>query len=200
MSENAESSQYEERAGLQIIGFADEQALQSWLEEHHKRDHGIWLKVGKKGNPNDSVTYDDAVMAALSYGWIDGQINRYNEHWYLLRFTPRRKRSVWSLSNCQRVDILIAQGRMRPAGLAAVEAAKADGRWDRAYRGQATAEVPADFAAAVAANEAAAEFFGSLTRSERYPFLYRLIQLPEGLKREKKIDDFVALLERGKTS
>jgi uncharacterized protein YdeI (YjbR/CyaY-like superfamily) len=145
------------------------------------------------------VTYGEAVEVALCYGWIDGQGRPGDEHAYLQRFTPRRPRSKWSKINRARAEALIASGRMQPAGLRAVEAAKADGRWEAAYDSPRTATVPADLEAALAANDAAREFFTTLSSQNRYAILYRIQDAKTAETRARRIAQFVSMLADHKT-
>lgn len=187
----------EERAGLPIKPFKNLAAFERWLERNHTSATGLWLKIGKKGNPEKSINYEEAVEVALCFGWIDGLINRYDELWYLQRFTPRRPRSVWSQTNCERVDRLTADGRMRPAGLAQVEAAKSDGRWERAYPGSASAAVPEDLQSALDGAPAAAEAFADLSRQDRYSILFRIHEAKRPETRARRISSFVHQLAAG---
>lgn len=148
--------------------FTSADEFDAWLEQHHGASGGLWLQVGKKGNPEPSVTRAEFVPLLLRWGWIDGQVRSLDEHWYLQRITPRRPRSVWSKVNVAYVEQLLADGRMQPPGLAQVEAAKADGRWDAAYAGSATMEPPPELQAALDADPAAARAFEALTKSARY--------------------------------
>src|SRR6185295_10156054 len=135
---------------LPTLSFRDSAAFEAWLAEHHASSPGLWLAIAKKGAPEPTVSYAEALDVALCYGWIDGQKGRLDEAYFKQRFTPRKGRSRWSKINCGKATELIARGRMQPAGLREVERAKADGRWDAAYAGQRTAEVPDDLAAALA--------------------------------------------------
>ena len=174
-------------------------AWAAWLEEHHATP-GVWLVLAKKsGNPPTSLTYDEALEEALCYGWIDGQVGRRDEGSYRQRFTPRRPRSAWSKRNVGIAERLIAEGRMRPSGQAAIEQARADGRWEAAYAGPATSEVPDDLAAALAAEPKAAETFASLTSQNRYAILYRLATAKRAETRARRLEAFVAMLARGET-
>ena len=130
---------------LPIIEARDQDAWRAWLEANHAAHDAVWLKLAKKSSPEPSVTQPEAIEEALCFGWIDGQVRSYDEHHYLQRFTPRRVRSKWSRLNREKAERLIAAGRMQPAGLAQVEAAKADGRWEAAYPAQSQAQVPEDF-------------------------------------------------------
>lgn len=182
-----------------VLFFATQADLESWMDEHGEESDGIWLKFAKKDSGIESVVYAQAVAVALSYGWIDGQAKRLDDHHYLQRFTPRRSRSKWSKINREKAARLIAEGRMRPAGLREVERAKQDGRWDEAYDSPTTATVPDDFQAALDAEPAAAEFFSSLGSTKRYSFLYRIADAKRPETRAKRIAEFVELLARGET-
>jgi uncharacterized protein YdeI (YjbR/CyaY-like superfamily) len=186
-----------EIAGLAVVAFASRGEWASWLAAEHDRSIGVWLKLGKKGSGVASVGYDEALEVALCWGWIDGQLGRWDERWFLRRFTPRKARSRWSARNRVAAEELIARGEMRPAGLEQVERAKADGRWEAAYPGQRDAVTPADFAAALERNPAAAEFFASLDGANRYAFLYRLHHVTETAARTERIAVYVELLGRG---
>jgi len=194
-----EEAEPEERGGLPILPFASEEALHQWLERQPRDHRGIWLKLAKKGSGVASVTQREAVDAGLCHGWIDGLINRYDGSFYLLRFTPRRPKSKWSLINRERAEELIAAGRMRAGGLKEIEAAKADGRWDAAYAPASRIEVPADLQAALDANPAAAAFFATLGGANRYAILYRIAEAKRPETRTRNIAKFVGMLERGET-
>jgi len=181
---------------LPILLFATPLNLEAWLEENHDGD-GFWLKIAKKGAPEPSVTYGEALELALCFGWIDSQKRGLDETHFLQRFTPRRPRGRWSRINRDKAEALIAAGAMRPGGLAEVEAAKADGRWEAAYEGASTAKVPADLQAELDANPAAREFFATLDGSNRYAILYRLDEAKKPETRERRLRKFVAMLERG---
>ncbi|WP_457037475.1 YdeI/OmpD-associated family protein [Geodermatophilus sp. SYSU D01176] len=153
---------------LPVLTFADRAALEEWLETEHATAPGLYVRLAKKGSGVPSVTYAELVESGLCFSWIDGRSQRLDDTSYLQRITPRRPRSVWSQKNVAAVEALTAAGRMRPAGLAAVEAARADGRWERAYAGPATATVPEDLAAALAAEPAAQRAFDDLDGRNRY--------------------------------
>ena len=182
-----------------VLFFATQGELEAWIDEHGEQSDGIWLKFAKKDSGIESVVYAEAVEIALSHGWIDGQAKRLDEHHYLQRFTPRRARSKWSKINREKAERLIAEGRMRPAGLREVERAKKDGRWNEAYDSPSTATVPDDFQAALDAEPAAAEFFASLGSIKRYSFLYRIADAKRPETRAKRIAEYVELLARGET-
>ncbi len=189
----------EERAGLPIVAFANSDELERWLEAQPADAKGLWIKFAKKGSGIASVTKAEAIDAALCFGWIDGQLDTYDERHWLIRFTPRKRASKWSLANRTRAAELIEMGRMRAGGLAQVEAAKADGRWNAAYASAARAEVPDDLRAALDANSKARAFFATLTGANRYAILYRIGAVKRPETRARKIAEFVAMLERGET-
>jgi len=187
------------RAGLPILAFGDAAAFEVWLKDTPPNAPGLWLKLAKKGAPEPTLSKSEAIDAALCYGWIDGQLDKYDDHYWLIRFTPRKARSKWSEVNRTRAIQLITEGRMQPAGMAQIEAAKADGRWDGAYAPASTAEVPPDLAIALAASPAAEAFFATLKSANRYAILYRIGSVKKANTRARKIADFVAMLERGET-
>jgi uncharacterized protein YdeI (YjbR/CyaY-like superfamily) len=158
-----------------VIAFRDAAEFEAWLAEHGDRRQGIWLKIAKKGSGVASLTDDEAVDVGLCFGWISGRRKAYDEVYYLQKYVPRRPRSRWSLVNVRKVEALIAAGRMRPSGLAEVEAAKADGRWDAAYESQRHATVPPDLAAALAASPRAARAFESLGKTNRYAVILDVV-------------------------
>jgi uncharacterized protein YdeI (YjbR/CyaY-like superfamily) len=182
---------------LPIVPFASPAEFEAWLEEGHADSAGLWLKIAKKGSGVESVSYAEALEVALCFGWIDSQKRAFDEKHFLQRFTPRRPRGKWSRINRDAAEELIAAGRMRPAGLAEVEAAKADGRWEAAYAGQRTAEVPADLRRELDANPAAREFFAGLDSANRYAILYRLGDAKKPETRERRLRKFIAMLARG---
>jgi uncharacterized protein YdeI (YjbR/CyaY-like superfamily) len=187
------------KAEQPVLSFATPGELEAWLSEHAEDSDGIWLKFAKKGSGIRSVVYPEALETALCHGWIDGQVKRLDEDHYLQRFTPRRARSKWSKRNRKMAERLIAEGRMRPAGLAEVERAQRDGRWEEAYDSPSTATVPADFQVALDAEPAAAEFFSGLGSTKRYPFLYRIQDAKRPETRAKRIAEYVELLRAGRT-
>jgi uncharacterized protein YdeI (YjbR/CyaY-like superfamily) len=179
---------------------ADHAAWRAWLVEHHNSPAGVWLSLAKKGTTEPtSLRYNDALEEALCFGWIDGVIQRVDESTYRQRFTPRRARSKWSQRNVTKVEQLTAEGRMHPSGIAEVERAKGDGRWQAAYAGQADLEVPDDLAAALAAEPRARGMFDILTRQNRYAVLYRIADAKRAETRARRIKQFVAMLVRGET-
>jgi uncharacterized protein YdeI (YjbR/CyaY-like superfamily) len=178
----------------------DATAWRDWLTDNHGDPAGVWLRLARKGTTAPtSLVYDEALRVALCFGWIDGQVKKYDEATYQQRFTPRRARSPWSARNVGIVAELEAAGLMTPAGLAEVERAKADGRWAAAYAGPATAEVPPDLAAAIDADPAARVMFDILTKQNRYAIIWRVTQTKRPETRQRRIEQFVAMLARGET-
>ena len=182
-----------------ILSFASPAAFRKWLNAHHASEPGVWLQIAKAGAPRKSVTYAEALDLALCYGWIDGQKKSHDASSFLQKFTPRQKRSAWSKRNREHVARLIASGDMHAAGLAAVEAAKADGRWDRAYDSPSTVTVPDDLQAALDRNPKAKAFFATLKSANRYAILYRVQTAVKPETRARRIADCVAMLQRGET-
>jgi uncharacterized protein YdeI (YjbR/CyaY-like superfamily) len=180
---------------------ADERAWLAWLQAHGaEQEPGVWLVLAKKGTTEPtSLSYAQALDHALCHGWIDGQIKRRDEQTFRQRFTPRRARSAWSKRNVAIVERLLAEDRMHDTGLAAVAAAQADGRWEAAYAGPATIEVPADLAAALAVEPAAKAMFEILTSQNRYAVLLRIDSAKRAETRARRIEQFVAMLARGET-
>ena len=178
----------------------DAVAWRKWLGSHHENSRGVWLVVSKKGTITPTrLTYDQALEEALSHGWIDGQAQRRDDRSYRLRFTPRRSRSAWSKRNTVIADRLISEGRMHPAGVAEIERAKSDGRWQAAYHGQATIEVPDDLTAALNTQPAAKAMFQIPSAPNRYAVLYRIQDAKRPETRARRIEQFVAMLARGET-
>ena len=186
----------DEKQGLPVIPFASPQHWEAWLDEYHLTAKGLWIKFAKKGAGLDSVTYAEAVDGALCYGWIDGQTASLDDRFYLQRFTPRGPRSKWSKINRAKALALIDAGRMKPAGLAAVEQAQRDGRWEQAYDSPSTASVPDDLQRELDQNEAAAAFFATLDSRNRYAILYRIQDAKKPETRARRIEQFVAMLSR----
>ena len=178
-----------------VIVFCDAAEFEAWLDAHVDLRTGVWLKIAKKASGCPSLTDDEAVDVGLCYGWISGQRKSYDEVYYLQKYVPRRPRSRWSQVNVARVKELIAAGRMRPAGLAEVEAAKADGRWAAAYESQRNATVPADLAAALAASPQAAQAFDALSKTQQYAVILKLITTRTARARTAWLDRTMAALE-----
>jgi uncharacterized protein YdeI (YjbR/CyaY-like superfamily) len=182
---------------LPTVGFATPEEFEAWLEENHTGSEGIWLKIAKKGSGVPSVTYAEALRTCLCFGWIDSQKKGLDERFFLQRFTPRRPRGRWSRINREAAEELIEAGSMRPAGLAEVDQAKTDGRWEDAYEGQRTAKVPPDLQRELDSNRAARDFFAGLDSANRYAIVYRLEEAKKPETRERRLRKFVAMLERG---
>lgn len=170
----------------------------AWLEANHDTSPGVWLLIAKKGSGVETVSYSDAVDEALCFGWIDGQKAKHDDTYFRQRFTRRAKRSPWSKINTERATRLIDEGRMHPAGRREVDAAKADGRWNAAYPGQATATVPDDLQAALDASPTAAAAFTDLDAASRYSILYRIGAAKKPETRVRKIAEYVAALEQAR--
>lgn len=183
---------------LPVLAFPDQAALEEWLDAEHATASGLYVRLARKGSGVPSVTYAELVESVLCFGWIDGKSMRGDETSYLQRITPRRPRSIWSQKNVAAVEALTAAGRMRPAGLAAVAAAQADGRWERAYAGPATATVPDDLAAALAAEPAAQQAFEGLDGRNRYAVLHRVATAATPQTRARRIAALVTMLAEGR--
>ncbi len=169
---------------------------EKWLADHGETSPGLWLRLAKKAADLKSITFAEALDAALCYGWIDGQRRSWDEESFVQRFTPRRKKSIWSKINRAKVTELIESGRMRPAGLAAIEAAKADGRWDAAYDSHRTAQVPDDLQAELDSNPEAKTFFATISSQNRYAILFRIQTAKKPETRMKRIKQYVDMLAR----
>lgn len=180
-----------------IMAFESADAFEQWLGANHGEHPGIWLRIYKKGTNLPTVTYAEAVDIALCFGWIDGQKDKYDAESWLQKFTKRGHKSVWSKVNTGHVERLTNEGRMRPAGQAAIDAAKADGRWDKAYHSASTMEMPEDFLKALAKNKKAQAFFDTLNKTNTYAIYYRINSVKRAETRERKIREFVEMLERG---
>jgi uncharacterized protein YdeI (YjbR/CyaY-like superfamily) len=187
------------KSDLPILQFDDQPSWREWLVRNDTDSDGVWLKLAKKGSGVTTVTYGEALEEALCHGWIDGQVSRHDESFYLQRFTPRRPRSKWSANNRDKVERLTAEGRMRPAGLKAVEAAKADGRWDAAYPAQSEATVPDDLQQALDQNPEARALLNTLSSQNRYAFLFRLHHVKRPETRAKRIAEYIAMLAEHRT-
>jgi uncharacterized protein YdeI (YjbR/CyaY-like superfamily) len=181
--------------GLPQIAFPSAAAWERWLEDHHAESAGVWVKIAKKSTGIDSVHYPEVLETALCFGWIDGRRRALDERWFLQRFSPRRARSNWSRINREKAERLIAEGRMRPAGLAETERAQADGRWAAAYDGQRTIVVPDDLQRELDARPQAKAFFAGLSSQNRYAILYRLQDAKRPETRARRLAKFVAMLE-----
>ena len=184
-------------AELPTLSFAAPRAFSDWLADHHASSRGIWLRLAKKASGTVSITYAEAIDVALAWGWIDGQKQRGDEASWLQKYTPRGAKSVWSKINREKALALIEAGTMQPAGLAEVERAKGDGRWDMAYDSPSQATVPDDLQAALAKNARAAAFFATLDARNRYAVLWRVQTAKKAETRARRIADLVAMLARG---
>ena len=182
-----------------IISFADLPSIDAYLSAHEGSQSGFWLKLAKAGAPEATITKAQAIEAALCHGWIDGQLGKFDERYFLVRMTPRRSASRWSAINRDTAERLIREARMQPAGLSEVQKAKADGRWSAGYQFQGKAEPPSDFLTALAANAEAERAFATLDRANRYSFIYRVNDAKRPETRNKGIREFVEMLARGKT-
>ena len=181
---------------LPILLFETQDAWASWLEEHQAEAPGIWLRLAKKATGIASIDYSQALEVALCYGWIDGQKKGYDESSWLQKFTPRGAKSIWSKINREKAQQLIESGRMKPAGMAAIESAQRDGRWDAAYDSQRVAAVPDDLQVALDGNPAARAFFATLNSRNRYAILFRIQTAKKPETRARRIQEFIAMLER----
>jgi uncharacterized protein YdeI (YjbR/CyaY-like superfamily) len=180
------------------LSFPSQRNWEAWLDAHHAESSGVWLKIAKKGSGVDSVSHAEALESALCYGWIDGQRRALDECFFLQRFTPRGPRSRWSRINRDKADELVRQARMKPAGLAQIARARADGRWDAAYEGQRRAAVPADLQRELARNPGARAFFETLDSRNRYAILYRLQDAKKPETRARRLGQFVTMLAEGR--
>jgi uncharacterized protein YdeI (YjbR/CyaY-like superfamily) len=180
------------------VAFPTAAAWRTWLADHHAGVDGLWLKIAKKAAAEGTLSYAEALDEALCFGWIDAQTRGLDDDYWLKRFTPRKRGSRWSKINTQKAEALIAADRMQPAGLAEVESARTDGRWDAAYAGPRSITVPDDLAAALAANPVAADFFLTLNSINRYAILYRIGTVKRPETRARKIAQYVEMLAEHK--
>jgi uncharacterized protein YdeI (YjbR/CyaY-like superfamily) len=185
--------------GLPVMPFSSGAEWEEWLEDHHAVADGVWIKMAKKDSGIESVRHAEAIEIALCFGWIDSRREALDERYFLQRYTPRRPRGRWSQINRTKAEELIAEGKMRPAGRAEIERAKADGRWDAAYAGQRSASVPDDLQRELDTRPAAKAFFAGLSSQNRYAILYRLQDAKKPETRARRLAKFVAMLEAGKT-
>jgi uncharacterized protein YdeI (YjbR/CyaY-like superfamily) len=184
---------------LQVLAFGDLACWEAWLEAQGASSPGLWLKFSKAGATGPTLSKVEAIEAALCHGWIDGQLAKFDEHYFLVRFTPRRQRSRWSAINRGTAQRLIEAGRMSEAGRREIEAAKADGRWEAAYASQSKAEPPPDLLDALAANPVAQRIFGGLDSANRYAVIYRVQDAKKPETRARRIAQYVDMLARGET-
>ena len=186
-----------EKPDLPILPFDGRGSWEAWLAENHATSNGLWLKIAKKDSGIGTISYPQALDVALCYGWIDGQKGKFDDHYWLQRFTPRRPRSKWSRVNRDKVTKLIESGEMKYAGLREVERAKADGRWDAAYEAQSKATVPEDLQRALDGNQKAREFFDTLNKANKYAILYNVQDAKKPETRSRRIEKYVAMLAEG---
>lgn len=182
----------------EIVEFKTQKEWEHWISKEHDKKLGVWIKMAKKGKGVTTITYSEALDVALCYGWIDGIMRRVDDVYVIQRFSPRGKRSIWSKINVGKVETLIKAGKMQPSGMVQVEAAKADGRWMNAYGGQASMEVPADFKDALGRHKKAAEFFNTLSNSNRYSILFQIHHAKRPETRARRIQKFIQMLSEGK--
>ncbi|ACU61709.1 YdeI/OmpD-associated family protein [Chitinophaga pinensis] len=180
-----------------IIEFKTAKAFETWLVKNHDNSHGIWLKIFKKDSGMDTVSYAEALDVALCYGWIDGQKKAHDEQAWLQKFCPRRAKSIWSKINTGHVERLINEGRMRPAGLKAVEKAKADGSWEKAYDSPSKIVMPEDFLKELSKNKKAEAFFKSLNKTNVFSIGFRLQTAKKQETREKRMKEIIEMLAKG---
>lgn len=185
--------------GLPRVCFRSAAEWERWLEDNHTASEGVWIEIAKKGSGIETVRYPQVLESALCFGWIDARREALDEHRFLQKFTPRRPRSRWSQINRQTAERLIAEGSMRPAGLAQVKRAKEDGRWERAYEPQRTITVPEDLQRELDARPRANAFFAKLSSQNRYAILYRLQDAKKPETRARRLAQFVAMLDAGET-
>ena len=184
---------------LPVLTFDDLAAWEAWLNEHGASADGLWMKLGKANAPRSTISKAQAIEGALCHGWIDGQLAKFDQHYFLVRFTPRRRGSRWSAANRNTAQSLIEAGRMSSAGRREVEAAKADGRWDAAYAPQGRATPDADLVAALDAQPDARRFFDSLDAANRYAVIYRVQDAKKPETRIRRIQQYIEMLARGET-
>ena len=180
---------------LPVIAFDDQQAWADWLHANHAMSPGLWMQLARKASPARSVSYAEAVEEALCYGWIDGQSKSHNQTCWLQKFTPRRRRSIWSKINREKTERLVSDGRMQPAGFAEVDRAKQDGRWEAAYESPRAATVPKDLQTALKSSPQANAFFRSLNSRNRFAILFRIQTAKKPATRARRIEQFIQMLE-----
>jgi uncharacterized protein YdeI (YjbR/CyaY-like superfamily) len=180
-----------------VEAFVSADAFEDWLAQHHQSSRGIWLKLAKKGCAEPSISYGEAVEVALCFGWIDGQKDRWNDQYWLQRFTPRSPRSRWSKVNREKAEQLVTAGRMRPAGTTEIDRARLDGRWDAAYDGQRTAKAPEDLQRALDRDPEAAAAFAALDSRNRYSIIFRINDAKRPETRAKRVAKYIDMLRQG---
>jgi uncharacterized protein YdeI (YjbR/CyaY-like superfamily) len=182
-----------------VMEFKNSALFEKWLIKNHAMTDGVWLKIAKAKSGIETVSQPEALDVVLCYGWIDGLRRSFDENYFLQKYTPRTKKSIWSVINKNKVAVLIKTGRMKPAGLAAIEAAKKDGRWEKAYGSSKNMTVPVDLQKALNSNKKAKAFFEKLSAQNRFAILFRIHQAKKSETRAKKIENFVTMLERQET-
>jgi uncharacterized protein YdeI (YjbR/CyaY-like superfamily) len=183
---------------LPVKKFASAKAWQTWLAKNYDKSNGVWLMFAKKNANKPTVTYEEAVEVALCYGWIDGQGNSYDEEYWLQKYVPRQAKSIWSKKNIERTERLIKEGKMQAAGLKAIEAAKANSTWEKAYDAQSDMTIPDDFLKALRRNKKANAFFKTLNRTNLFSIVFRLQTAKKEETRQKRITAIIEMLEREK--
>ena len=184
---------------LPVMQFASQKDWETWLQKHFADTSGIWLKIAKKESSIPSVFYPEALEVALCYGWIDGQKKSVDDQFWLQKFTPRGPKSIWSKFNCEKAEALIAQKKMKPAGLEQVNKAKADGRWDNAYHSQSKITIPSDFQQELDMHKEAQKFFATLDSRNRYAILFRIQTAKKPETRAARINKFITMLKNEQT-
>jgi uncharacterized protein YdeI (YjbR/CyaY-like superfamily) len=180
-----------------IVPFASGKEWEAWLEKNHETASGVWMQFYKKASGLPTISWGEAVPIALCYGWIDSQARAYDEKSYLQKFTPRGPKSIWSKINTEHVERLIKEGKMKPAGLAAVAAAKADGRWEKAYDSPKNMTVPEDFLQELDKHKKAKAFFATLNKANTYAIPWRLQTAKKPETRERRMQQLLEMLEKG---
>lgn len=182
---------------LQTLEFGAAESFETWLEKHHDNSNGLWLKIYKKDSGKKTISYAEALDIALCFGWIDGQKNAYDEQAYLQKFCPRTAKSIWSKVNIGHVERLINNAKMKPAGLKAVEKAKADGRWEKAYDSPSKMTIPEDFLKELSKHKKAEEFFKGLNKTNLFSIGFRLQTAKKQETREKRMKEIIEKLAKG---
>ena len=183
---------------MQVVSFASAEEWRTWIAEHHAKSNGVWLRLYKKDSGEKTVSYAEALEEALCYGWIDGQVNKYDATSYIQKFTPRRPKSIWSKRNTEKAERLIQEGKMEKAGMHQVELAKADGRWQQAYDSYKNMKVPEDFLQLLSKNEKAKTFFDGLNKANQYAIAWRLQTAKKPETREKRLKEILQMMSEGK--
>jgi len=181
---------------LPVYLFVTTKDWEDWLSDNHNKLPPIWMKFAKKNTGAVSISYDEALSIALCYGWIDGLINKYDEKYYVMRFSPRKPQSVWSKSNRVLIEKLLGEGKVQPGGLATIEAAKANGRWKSAYDSSANMQMPEDFLKELAKDKKAEEFFKTLNRANIYAICWRLQTAKRAETRTKRMEKILEMMKR----